>query len=449
MVSKMSGHPPQRFFDPEETPSFTLYKEGLLYKAKNGHTGQTQFLGPDAATVIQSALNGLTAGRTWKEKVVFKGISTILAQINVPSYTILEGGRFEAGASMDSVSDITDKHDIEIRNMSIDGNYPFFTSRGINAFGTTTEKIKVENVFIQDAYPNYISIRGTNLQVNNNYLIDTTDATGDVVGIYVGVPGEEYATGRRSKNNLISHNQLYNIYGDGISINSYKATVAENFIDGGGRGLSTAGCIDVWGKCDGSIVALNNLINKDSGAASISCGVVVWRDQAPEPDLLCDKVLIHDNLVSGMGSSGIAVYSAPGNMHTNISIIDNIISGTLLQWASGGDITLYYCDSSVVTGNELYSATPMWLEGISGTNIIENNKGYVTENSGTVTISAESGSFAHGLVSTAIKVFLTPSGSATAMYMGALGWYPSGSTGVWVVQTGSDVVPVNWDARVY
>jgi len=58
--------------------------------AKNGTTGNIDYSGSNANTVIQSVLNGLTSGRTWKEKVLIKGAYTNLGQIQIPSYTTVE-----------------------------------------------------------------------------------------------------------------------------------------------------------------------------------------------------------------------------------------------------------------------------------------------------------------------------------------------------------------------
>jgi hypothetical protein len=78
---------------------------------------------------------------------------------------------------------------------------------------------------------------------------------------------------------------------------------------------------------------------------------------------------------------------------------------------------------------------------------IQNIRGCVTENSGTTTLTAQSGSVVHGLAGTPIYVWLTTTGSSTVFYKGALQWYPSGSLGFWIEQTGSGIVPVNWKAE--
>jgi len=71
-----------------------------------------------------------------------------------------------------------------------------------------------------------------------------------------------------------------------------------------------------------------------------------------------------------------------------------------------------------------------------------------SENRGTLTLSSQSGSVAHSLAASPGSVSLSVSGSASNMYMGGLGWYPSGSAGIWVVQTGSGTVYVNWVAEL-
>jgi len=75
---------------PEESESYMIWKEGDKICAKNGHTGQKEFEDDDAEAVIDSALDSLTSGRTWKEKVVLKGDFTVGDTISIPSYTIFE-----------------------------------------------------------------------------------------------------------------------------------------------------------------------------------------------------------------------------------------------------------------------------------------------------------------------------------------------------------------------
>lgn len=80
--------------------------------------------------------------------------------------------------------------------------------------------------------------------------------------------------------------------------------------------------------------------------------------------------------------------------------------------------------------------------------INSNTHRYKTRNSGYYNLTSQSGSFAHGMATGASVVTLTASGSNSAGYLGGLYWYPSGSFGSWVVQTGSGTVGVYWRAEV-
>jgi len=52
--------------------------------------GRVQFSGTDATAVIQSALDALTSGRTWKEVVALKGVFEFKDTVNIPDYTVLD-----------------------------------------------------------------------------------------------------------------------------------------------------------------------------------------------------------------------------------------------------------------------------------------------------------------------------------------------------------------------
>lgn len=117
--------PVQRYH--RQPSSFTVYRgSDNLVKARNDVTGSIDFSASDATTVIQSALNGLSTGRNWKERVIVKGDFTIAGSIRLPSYTILDvDGRLtltsdasmfvnESGSSGDT--------NIEIVNGILDAN---------------------------------------------------------------------------------------------------------------------------------------------------------------------------------------------------------------------------------------------------------------------------------------------------------------------------------------
>jgi len=142
-----------------ETVSHVFFKDETEIKAKSGDTGQIEFSGKDAATVINDVLaNGLTGGRTWKEKVVSKGNFTISSVIKIPSYTVLEiqGSLTLAnGVNTDILqnSDQTNGNtQIEIIGGELDGNKANQTAgTALIDFVKVTDSL-VEGVYVHDAY---------------------------------------------------------------------------------------------------------------------------------------------------------------------------------------------------------------------------------------------------------------------------------------------------------
>jgi parallel beta-helix repeat protein len=76
---------------PEQGYSYLVWNDTATNKiyAKNGQTGVVT-TNTNAAMLINTCLNALTAGRTWKEKIVVKGNITLSAALNLPSYTIFD-----------------------------------------------------------------------------------------------------------------------------------------------------------------------------------------------------------------------------------------------------------------------------------------------------------------------------------------------------------------------
>lgn len=125
---------PSKQFKVEQEVSYDyiIFKDGEVIKAFNTKTKSIEFQGPDAATVIQSAINALTPNRTWKEGVLLKG-DFILAksgspQILLPSYIVLkiEGKLTLADGINQPIiqnADILNGNShIEIRGGILDGN---------------------------------------------------------------------------------------------------------------------------------------------------------------------------------------------------------------------------------------------------------------------------------------------------------------------------------------
>ena len=115
--------------------SYTIWREGDNYYTA-GASG-IRFSGKNAGEVIQSAIDALTMGRTWKEKIILKSDFTISSTIIIKSYTILEfqgkvtvadnanidavikSEGFDELAGTDSTGGVVE---VEIDGLKLDGN---------------------------------------------------------------------------------------------------------------------------------------------------------------------------------------------------------------------------------------------------------------------------------------------------------------------------------------
>lgn len=71
--------------------TYTVFPQDSIYYADHCLGTGNDFSGSDATTVIESALNALTSGRTWKEVVALKGNFPLTTTLNITSdYTILD-----------------------------------------------------------------------------------------------------------------------------------------------------------------------------------------------------------------------------------------------------------------------------------------------------------------------------------------------------------------------
>jgi len=85
-------YPPQGLIkDIKSVPAkYVILREGGKVVAYNCETGTRDYVGDDPAYVINNAINSLTAGRTWKEKIVIKGDYVINSPVLPKSYTVVE-----------------------------------------------------------------------------------------------------------------------------------------------------------------------------------------------------------------------------------------------------------------------------------------------------------------------------------------------------------------------
>lgn len=146
--------------------SYIVFAENSLCYAYGQSSGLTDYSGSSAASVIQSALNGLSSGRTWKEKVVCIGNFTLTDSITLPSYTILEiQGKFSMGNSVNkNMLILQGIQYVDIVGGFLDGNKTSNTSGSIIYMNNPTYLgdviSSISNVFINNSAFRGIEIYG-------------------------------------------------------------------------------------------------------------------------------------------------------------------------------------------------------------------------------------------------------------------------------------------------
>jgi hypothetical protein len=100
----------------------------------------------------------------------------------------------------------------------------------------------------------------------------------------------------------------------------------------------------------------------------------------------------------------------------------------------------YLTGSTLVSGGSVYAGSLLYGLVVSGSNW----------NHGSFTLTASTGSLAHGLATTPCFVSLIFTGATNASgasaYNGTYGWYPTGSSLIIIWQTGSGTVGGTWFA---
>jgi len=94
-----------------------------FYYMKNGTSGNIDYKSTDASSVINSAFNNLTVGRTWNEVVALRGNFAISTALTPSSYTTVDLRNANLKASVVvRVFNLANQHDIDIFGGTIEGS---------------------------------------------------------------------------------------------------------------------------------------------------------------------------------------------------------------------------------------------------------------------------------------------------------------------------------------
>ena len=314
------------FTYPESEASYIVWTSNATgtpwYYAKNGHTGNIDYSGADAATVIQAAINALTSGGVIS---LGKGQFTLNAQISSQSRNNITlegmgtGTVIKAGVNLNkdmiklqSVSHWT------LRNFEIDGNKanqagPIEDLFMSNIFVETCDHIKIENIYTHHGY-NY----GITISKGTQYfevIGCTADNNGDMIhGGDDGIQVTAY-----DYHNAIQSAQCR----WGVIAHCFAAGNAENGIE-----IETSSEIEV-----------HDCITQDNHGIS---GIEVDGDIA---FAYCSGINIHDNIMISDKFGQRIEYAIYSQFNNNYIINANTTGYYILH--------TYYCDFN---GNKIVGA---------------------------------------------------------------------------------------------
>jgi len=346
-----------RFYEPYR---YLLVNEGTTIYAKNGITAGIDYSGSNTTaaavtTVIQNAIDHLTAGRTYKERVKLRGTFPITT-LSIPSYCCLDltdavlTQANSTNLNMFINSDTSGGNtQIEVVGGNIDGNkagqsldsIPYNTRNAFNFTKVTDSSI--HNSYIANANSSAVYLKDcTNVVVSQNSLVTPRK---------LGIFSDSSSLGASS---FIWAN------------NNYIANCSENFISSQGTTdmmmadnlCNTSGTTGINLNGDRNFV-INNIVKGATftGIATAIEGTYTSHDSQ-----------ILGNIVTECKTGGISCGTA--NLNHRLQIIGNKVKGATSGAAtSARGLRLLHSQNSVVSGNLVWNwqSAGMTIEGYSGT----------------------------------------------------------------------------------
>lgn len=367
--------------------SYTIYKEGSTYYAKDAY-GAIDFSGTDASTVIQSAVNTLVNGG----KIFIKAANYPISNtISIPFGGIVIEGEgwstiLEAVNNFNkNIIEITGDY-CEVKDLRINGNKANQASgKGIYVYNAY--RVKIERVFLWQ-------IKGCSIELAGNaskYCIETVInkvyiEDGDGAGIRIG----DYATDTR-----VSGNNIQVDADNGIIVVTGSNLIIDN---------------TVWGNINGLLLygssAVGNLVIGNRFDYNWYYGIYI--DAGATGNLITGNNIFFNSQASSNTYSGIII---------NDSFKNNIFNNRIgSSYTGGGGEKQKYgvketgtSDYNEICFNIIESYLTNGIVKVGANTVVKQNVGYVTENSGTATISSgTSVVVTHGLAGTPTVVIVTP-----------------------------------------
>ena len=409
--------------------------------ASNASKGRADYVCDGTADDVEiaAAIAALPSGRATKARVILsEGNFATVANISVPSYTIIEiTGKITHSTTSKCLQIATAATDVEIRGGWIDGGTVASCVHGEGELtNIIVEGVKCTNALLT---AQAIYLEGDNIIVENCH-IDTAGA-----GILVGKT--EADSGFTASDIRIVNNYVYNTKDDGIALNiGHHAVIANNNVDRNnysGPAASSAG-IKIYGGCEDVTVIGNTVVGCPTTTMGIKTSVETGEDSSPKYCSIVGNVV---EAASATTTNGIQWEGLAGGR-----ALEGLIQGnTIRDFANG--IYLQQNDGARVEGNNCENCTAGIYVGASVLDtVIKDNKGYVTENSGTSAIASGDTTkvVAHGCATTPTVVNIAFREQGTNDYGR---WWVSaiGSTGYTLNVSGdpgASNLDFGWEAKV-
>ena len=327
-----------------------------------GVPGQ-DFVSASPSSVITSAFNNLTAGRTWKQKVVVNGSIPLDAKLTIPAYTELDmtNATVKLNNSVNDIMYLVNGSNIHVHGGIHDKNGANNTTNSLiqtNA-GVQCDNITVEDMVMQNVNgfgiwsPNSFTFRGKNHRYVRNTITQLAGATSDVL-VAAGVVGGE-----------VSHNIVYP--DKGLGINIYESDNVQCFgnnvnVSNSGQGINMASSL--YSEIFGNTVNLTTAGSIGISAYEESDNGASARDQIGG--------LIYGNQIRSTGVGfGLQFYDC-SYVRAFGNIVDNCQYGLLF---AGGQPLSDHC--KIENNSFDNEATAAVLASVIPTNtIVRGNTGY-------------------------------------------------------------------------
>jgi len=412
LIEKAGGVDGDGWYKSLSARKTVYHKTNSLQYVRDGVSGENTPYSSDI-TAIQAALDGLTAGRTWMEKVLLLGDITLTGSITPPSYTLIE---------LQGKATLANNADAHMFNIASKTKVGFIGGTYIGNKANQSAGVHVIRAYDSS----YVSVRDVTIEDAKVYGLAIVASTSHIYGVHV----ENCVVKNCDHNNI-------HIASTGPSAINYGPKVIGGRTEGSGKdGIEVIGC----GVYIDGLEAYNN------GEYGISVDVAP-SDSGIETQAAIMGCSSHGNTLSGIGvtgtvhdihaiiqgnkcysntENGIAAFQRAtiiGNdcydntlrgiqlNHANASrsviignkLFDNVYGMYLNEadelivegnqcYDSGPGTQTYgiyitnNCDYPIIVGNNLRGNVTAGMSYSATNGLVRNNLGYVTENGGTATL---------------------------------------------------------------